>query len=280
MWGSNVDERKLHRSNTGEGPQSNQWHTQGDRQRGADRLHPPREAEESPDDADRAGTFGENDAGRFTEEGALEDFRNLRQNLNGLERTRTQDTQTSAKSRRKSGVGRSNTRNTARTDATGTDAGDVEATAGNDEDEFQLEEFMKEGHFEKRTDGRSAKKVGVIFKDLNVQGTGGTATFARTLPDSIIGTFGPQLWAFIRGYIPALARRKGDTRTLIHDFNGCVRDGEMMLVLGRPGSGCSTFLKAVTNNRDTYASVTGDVHYGGISAEKQKKMYRGEVAYK
>ncbi len=36
-------------------------------------------------------------------------------------------------------------------------------------------------------------------------------------------------------------------------------DGEMLLVLGRPGSGCSTFLKAVTNKRDSFAGVEGDV---------------------
>jgi ABC-type multidrug transport system ATPase subunit len=53
----------------------------------------------------------------------------------------------------------------------------------------------------------------------------------------------------------------------------------MCLVLGRPGSGCSTFLKAIANNRESYASVEGEVSYGGISAEKQKKQFRGEVNY-
>lgn len=55
--------------------------------------------------------------------------------------------------------------------------------------------------------------------------------------------------------------------------------GDMCLVLGRPGSGCSTFLKAIANNRESYAAVEGDVHYGGISAEQQKKQFRGEVNY-
>ena len=53
----------------------------------------------------------------------------------------------------------------------------------------------------------------------------------------------------------------------------------MLLVLGRPGAGCSTFLKALTNNRDSFAEVSGVVSYGGISAEKQKKRFRGEVNY-
>jgi len=53
----------------------------------------------------------------------------------------------------------------------------------------------------------------------------------------------------------------------------------MMLVLGRPGSGCSTFLKAMANNRESYAAVEGEVSYGGIPADKQKKRFRGEVNY-
>jgi ABC-type multidrug transport system ATPase subunit len=66
---------------------------------------------------------------------------------------------------------------------------------------------------------------------------------------------------------------------LISDFSGVVRDGEMLLVLGTPGSGCSTFLKAISNQRESFAGVKGDVSYGGISADEQKKKYRGEVNY-
>lgn len=53
----------------------------------------------------------------------------------------------------------------------------------------------------------------------------------------------------------------------------------MLLVLGRPGSGCSTFLKTISNKRNGFAGVTGDVSYGGIPADEQAKNYRGEVNY-
>lgn len=53
----------------------------------------------------------------------------------------------------------------------------------------------------------------------------------------------------------------------------------MLLVLGRPGSGCSTFLKAIANKRGGFAGVNGDVSYGGIPAHEQAKNYRGEVNY-
>lgn len=53
----------------------------------------------------------------------------------------------------------------------------------------------------------------------------------------------------------------------------------MLLVLGRPGSGCSTFLKSISNKREGFAAVTGEVSYGGIPADEQAKNYRGEVNY-
>ena len=53
----------------------------------------------------------------------------------------------------------------------------------------------------------------------------------------------------------------------------------MVLVLGAPGSGCTTFLKAIANERGTYSDVTGDVRYAGISHSEMLKHYNGEVAY-
>jgi len=149
------------------------------------------------------------------------------------------------------------------------------------EDDLDLGSFLKCGHFEKRTpEGESAKRVGVVYKNLTVKGVGAQMTFPKTLPEAIIGTFGPDLYRLLCRLVPAVRLgQKLPTRDLIHDFTGAVRDGEMMLVLGRPGSGCSTFLKAIANQRESFAAVEGEVTYGGISAEEQKKHYRGEVNY-
>jgi ATP-binding cassette subfamily G (WHITE) protein 2 (SNQ2) len=290
MWGSGVDERKLTRSDTTNLPPQNAWH-RGDTHEDAGRMHYPHEPTETQEDRDRTGTWGERDVGEINEQDALRDFQNMRTDLSNLESIRTQDSQhrsmkraasNASGARRKSRASaRPPTSHTNReTEGDGTDIGDdLEAAKDDNQDDFELGQFMREGHFEKRTEGQSAKKVGVIFKDLTVQGAGGGASFARTLPDAILGTFGPDLYHLITRFVPQLSFGKGNLKTLIHGFNGCVRDGEMMLVLGRPGSGCSTFLKAITNNRESYARVTGDVSYGGLSAAKQKKMYRGEVVY-
>jgi len=54
----------------------------------------------------------------------------------------------------------------------------------------------------------------------------------------------------------------------------------MCLVLGVPGSGCSTFLKIIANHaRREYPQITGEVEYAGITADEMAKHYGGEVVY-
>ena len=57
------------------------------------------------------------------------------------------------------------------------------------------------------------------------------------------------------------------------------KPGEMILVLGRPGSGCSTFLKVIANQRFGYTGVDGEVLYGPFTAKEFEKRYRGEAIY-
>lgn len=45
------------------------------------------------------------------------------------------------------------------------------------------------------------------------------------------------------------------------------KPGEMLLVLGRPGSGCSSLLRVLANQRKSFVDVKGTVNYGGIPAE-------------
>lgn len=71
--------------------------------------------------------------------------------------------------------------------------------------------------------------------------------------------------------------RKGE-RYLLKDFSGVVKAGEMMLVVGRPGSGCTTFLKSLAGLHDGYAGVDGEIRYGTMG-QKELKPYRNEVIF-
>ena len=53
----------------------------------------------------------------------------------------------------------------------------------------------------------------------------------------------------------------------------------MLLVLGAPGSGCTTFLRVLANQRVGYTNIHGNVEYGGIGADTFAKRYRGEAVY-
>lgn len=69
-------------------------------------------------------------------------------------------------------------------------------------------------------------------------------------------------------------------RYILKDLEGMLRPGEMMLVVGRPGSGCSTLLKSLAGMTDAYAGVEGEVMYGTLSAKDRKfKPYKSLVCF-
>ncbi|KAJ6142049.1 hypothetical protein N7497_011148 [Penicillium chrysogenum] len=221
--------------------------------------------------SDEDGRWGEQKAGKaVSRSGAMEDMEEMRRELTRLSLSRTRSATKSIR-RRKSQASRRDEEK----------AQDEEETEDEAADSFDLGEFLTGGHLERRTTaGEPAKKVGVVFKNLTVQGVETGASFVRTLPQAVVGTFGPDLYNIVCRFVPQLRFGKHPpVRDLIHDFNGAVREGEMMLVLGRPGAGCSTFLKAIANDRGAFAGVNGEVSYGGLSAEDQNKHFRGEVNY-
>ncbi|KAH7175291.1 ABC-2 type transporter [Dactylonectria macrodidyma] len=199
------------------------------------------------------GLWGENPQGEVVVSAAIEEFHELGRHL-------------TAASRR------------SKADAPQNDADSDSTRCSNDD--FDLPEFLRRGIIDARTpSGDPAKRLGVSFKNLTVRGAESSTAAVKTLPRAILNTFGPDLWTFIRNKIPGLNLSKGPSVNLLHDFTGTVRHGEIMLVLGRPGSGCSTFLKTIANHRDEYVGVEGEVYYGAISAKEQKRHFRGEVVY-
>lgn len=62
-------------------------------------------------------------------------------------------------------------------------------------------------------------------------------------------------------------------------MTGTLNRGETLMVIGKPGSGCTTFLKALANKREEYAAVQGKVLYNGICAADWKTRRPGEVTF-
>ena len=118
---------------------------------------------------------------------------------------------------------------------------------------------------------------GVLFRDLTVKGVGLGASLQPTVGDIFLGL--PRMLANLFSKGPKAAFAKPPVRELISHFDGCVRPGELLLVLGRPGAGCTTFLKAFCNQRSGFEAVEGDVTYGGTDADEIARHFRGEVIY-
>lgn len=118
-------------------------------------------------------------------------------------------------------------------------------------------------------------RSGVIWQDLTVSGIGGVKNFISTFPDAVIGFF--NIFSTIVNILGL--NKKGREFDILKSFRGVVKPGEMVLVLGRPGSGCTTFLKVIANQRIGYTKVDGEVLYGKFSADTFAKRYRGEAVY-
>ncbi|KAJ5350438.1 hypothetical protein N7541_008165 [Penicillium brevicompactum] len=113
--------------------------------------------------------------------------------------------------------------------------------------------------------GFKKRELGVTWKDLTVEVLAAEAA----VNENMISQFNvPQL---IKDF-----RRKPPVKPILSDSHGCVKPGEMLLVLGRPGSGCTTLLKMLSNRREGYHSVSGDVRFGNMTAKEAGK-YHGQI---
>lgn len=113
--------------------------------------------------------------------------------------------------------------------------------------------------------GFQARELGVTFQNLTVEAISADAA----IHENVVSQFN----------IPKLikeSRQKPPLKKILDNAHGCVKPGEMLLVLGRPGSGCTTLLNMLANRRSGYAQVSGDVSFGSMKAEEAKR-YRGQI---
>jgi ABC-type multidrug transport system ATPase subunit len=141
-------------------------------------------------------------------------------------------------------------------------------------EQFDLEAVLRGDLDAEREAGIRPKHIGVYWDGLTVKGMGGQTNYVKTFPDALVDFF---------DVITPITRRlgfgkKGVEATLLDNFKGVCKPGEMVLVLGKPGSGCTTFLKTIANQRYGYTGVDGEVLYGPFT-DKEFIQYRGEALY-
>jgi len=85
--------------------------------------------------------------------------------------------------------------------------------------------------------GTSLRSAGVCFQNLNVHGFRAATDYYEDVANVWI-SFAASLFQGLIGN----SRPRVD---ILNQIDGLVRQGEMLVVLGPPGSGCSTFLKSI-----------------------------------
>jgi len=134
--------------------------------------------------------------------------------------------------------------------------------------------------------GITPRTLGVYFKDLRVVGTGASAFFQSTVGSKL----NPRV-----AYHDIRRALRPKTRDILSGFSGVVRPREMLrkyhlhrpgldenltpvaVVLGSPGSGCTTFLKMLANQRETYRDVQGEVFYDSLTPDEIRAHSRGDL---
>ena len=134
---------------------------------------------------------------------------------------------------------------------------DLEAEGDDASEDFNLLAYLRNEEAQYDAAGFKRKVVGVSWDKLNVTGSGGMkvrvslcgplglqlfADFAtarqmniRTFPDAVKEAV---LWPLIKFFqITKTGPFKLSPINILHEFDGCLKPGEMCLVLGRPGSG-------------------------------------------
>lgn len=121
------------------------------------------------------------------------------------------------------------------------------------------------------SEGNIPRVAGLAFKSLDVYGFGTTADFQKTIANTVLDA---------KKLLSKLFNKSERRIDILHDLEGVVQPGEMLCVLGPPGSGCSTLLRTIAG--DTHGFHVGKdatLNYRGIRPEQIKKEYRGEAIY-
>nr|RBR01087.1 hypothetical protein FVER53263_10580 [Fusarium verticillioides] len=138
---------------------------------------------------------------------------------------------------------------------------------------FQPESWVKAllHAFSKDPSRHPRYTAGVSWRNLSVHGFSDPTEFQKDVLNVI--------WRSPLAALDWFAKRKQKVK-IITDFDGLVKSGELLLVLGRPGSGVSTLLKTIAGHtHGLHLDDSSEFNYQGIPWDLMHRNFRGEVIY-
>ena len=97
------------------------------------------------------------------------------------------------------------------------------------------------------------RRAGIVWKNLKVCGSGSAINLQKNVGSLLMA---PLRMNEFFGH--------GPEKTILNEFDGVLKSGEMLVVLGRPGSGCSTLLKTLMGElRGLDLKTQSDINYNG-----------------
>lgn len=119
----------------------------------------------------------------------------------------------------------------------------------------------------KSDDGVPPRVAGLAFKNLNVWGMGSVTDYQSSVGNAVFK-------------LPSLIGYGQNKIDILRDMNGLLLPGEMLCVLGPPGSGCSTLLKTIAGDTHGLKVSPGSLlNYQGITPQKMTTAFKGEAIY-
>ncbi|KAF9890970.1 hypothetical protein FE257_005227 [Aspergillus nanangensis] len=140
-----------------------------------------------------------------------------------------------------------------------------------DSKEFDLYQWLRRVVHQLNNEGIPRSKASVYFRNLHVTGNGAALQLQQTVGGLFTSLLRPRETFNLGTKAP---------KQILKQFDGILDSGELLIVLGRPGSGCSTFLKSLCG--ELYGLTLdkeSEVHYSGIPQQSMRKQFKGEMVY-
>lgn len=115
--------------------------------------------------------------------------------------------------------------------------------------------------------------IGCCWKDLRAFGDSTDVAYQST----VLNLPGKIFSSVKRHFVKS---KPEDVFDILKPMDGLLKPGDLLVVLGRPGSGCTTLLKTISSNIDGYnVDENSVISYNGLDPRTIKKHFRGEVVY-